>query len=32
MSAMRAFRGDRIYLNVYDLSPANQYIHDFGVG
>lgn len=29
---MRAFRGDRVYLNVYDLSPANNYVHDFGVG
>ena len=28
----RAFRGAEVLLHVYDLSPANQYSYEFGVG
>eukprot|EP00961_Rhodomonas_salina_P062025 832774-Rhodomonas_salina.2 len=30
--AGRKFRGSRVVLNVYDLSPVNSYVYDFGVG
>uniref|UniRef100_A0A6T8MXS7 PPPDE domain-containing protein n=1 Tax=Hemiselmis andersenii TaxID=464988 RepID=A0A6T8MXS7_HEMAN len=32
MAAMRKFRGSSVVINVYDLTPANGYTYDFGVG
>jgi len=29
---MRKFRGSKVVVNVYDLTPANGYTYDFGVG
>jgi hypothetical protein len=30
--AGRIFRGAKVIINVYDLSPVNAYAYDFGVG
>mmetsp|Transcript_4838 Transcript_4838/g.11568 ORF Transcript_4838/g.11568 Transcript_4838/m.11568 type:complete len:226 (+) Transcript_4838:94-771(+) len=32
MAGMRKFRGSTIVVNVYDLTPSNNYTFDFGVG
>jgi hypothetical protein len=28
----RELRGQAVILNVYDLTPANDYLHDIGFG